>query len=381
METIQSIVNWFISLFEPLRHTFLWPGLAEIGKFIGEHLTSAMLPAFLVAGAISIFIDKQRIVKYMGPEANPTIAYPAAALSGGILTVCSCGVIPIFTSVMSQGAGIGPAFTFLVAAPAVNIMALSYTQSLISNEFLIGRIAVVFCSSILIGLCMRAIFGKGDIEKPPEDIIIMPEEDHTDGEIISFFALLILLMLTATGLFDKYIYSLFLSLFSNSVPSIFACRLYTIFLEIFVIAFFCKKKFTFGETRIWLWKSFSLFKMIFPKVLLGVFVCGLISGNVNLTEYLDHFSANDFKGNLLASVVGALMYFGTIVGVTIVATLKNFGMNAGPAMTLLLAGPAISLPSVVAMMPVAGKKRSLVFLTLVICFSALSGYIFGSCVK
>ena len=140
MTILNTIIEWFKNLLTTCYLGWLWPGFSEAGKFIGEHLISGMIPAFFIAGAIAIFIDKDKITKYMGTKANPLISYPVAALSGGILTVCSCGVIPIFTSIMQQGAGVGPAFTFLMSAPAVNLIALSYTGTLLGRQFFIGRL-------------------------------------------------------------------------------------------------------------------------------------------------------------------------------------------------------------------------------------------------
>ena len=134
IEIFNSIITWFEQFLISCHLGWMWPGFAEAGKFIGEHLLSGMIPAFFIAGAIAIFIDKDRITKYMGAKANPFVSYPVAALSGGILTVCSCGVIPIFTSIMQQGAGVGPAFTYLMSAPAVNLIALSYTGTLLGQS-------------------------------------------------------------------------------------------------------------------------------------------------------------------------------------------------------------------------------------------------------
>lgn len=374
METVQFFVNYFISLFEPLRGTWVWPGLAETGKFLGTHLLSGMVPAFFIAGAISIFLDKQRITKLMGANANPLVAYPVAAFSGGILTVCSCGVIPIFTSIMQQGAGIGPAFTFLMSSPAVNLIALTYTYSLLGSDFLFGRVLAVLFSSIFIGLSMRVFFGKGNVEEPPKGIIIVEDNDHSDSEILVFFILLILFMITSTGTLDSLITPIMNKL-AISGPLMPRIAVLSVFL--LAIVLFCKRYFSKGEIKLWLKKSYSLFTMIFPKVLAGIFVCGCLAAMINLTDYMAYFDNNNVESNLLSAVLGALMYFGTIVGVTIVSTLHDFGMHGGPAMTLLLAGPAISLPSVLALIPIVGVKKALSFLLAVILFSTISGFVFG----
>ncbi len=372
---LQTIVSAFIGIFEPFRDTWVWPGLVEAGKFLGTHLISGMLPAFFIAGAIAIFLDKQRITRLMGAEANPLVAYPVAAFSGGILTVCSCGVIPIFTGILQQGAGIGPAFTFLMASPAVNLIALSYTYTLLGSKFLIGRAILVMLSAMAIGIGMKLLCGKTDKVEAPAGVLIMEEEsDRTDGQLLIFFMLLIAIMVTATGVIDPVLENF---ADASAGTGMLAPRLLLIALEIALLTVVSLKWFYRSELVLWLKKSYSLFILIFPKVLGGIFLAGLLAAMFPLTSYMKFFDANNFSGNFVASLLGALMYFGTIVGVTIVSTLKDFGMHPGPALTLLLSGPAVSLPSIMALVPIIGAKKAAAFLSLVIIFSALSGFIFG----
>lgn len=371
-----DLYNFFFNLYLSLRQSFLWAGFEEAGKFLGTHLISGMIPAFFIAGAISIFLDKQRITRLMGAKANPLIAYPVAALSGGILTVCSCGVLPIFTGILQQGAGIGPAFTFLMASPAVNLIALSYTYTLLGSKFMFYRAFLVMFSAIGIGMGMKMIFGETEETADPVNVIIMEEDqDRSDWQLLAFFVMLIAIMVTSTGVFDSTIDQVAAKF---GIHGILIPRLLLIGLQILLLSVVCKKWFYRAEIILWFKKSKSLFILIFPKILGGIFLCGVITVAFPLTNYMKFFDTNDVGGNLLASIIGSLMYFGTIVGVTIVSTLKDFGMHPGPAMTLLLSAPAVSLPSVLALIPIAGAKRSAAFLFLVIFFSALSGLIFGS---
>lgn len=376
---LQTAAAWLSQLIDPLRGYWFWYGFAKVGDFLATHLISAMVPAFFLAGAIAVFLDKQRITKYMGPEANPLFSYPMAAVSGGVLTVCSCGVIPIFTSILSQGAGVGPAFTFLMASPAVNLIALSYTYSLLGIKFMLWRGLLVMASAIGIGLAMRVVFGavikQDDEEEPCCAVVMADEEGRSDFQLIVYFACIVLIMITATGFLDTPFNALFgyLGVVRKPLPRLLGLAAELIFLIIICIKWFEKE-----EIILWLKKSKSLFCMIFPKIIGGIFICGIIEKNVEITSLIDYVSSNNASGNLLASVVGSLMYFGSIVGVTIVSTLHSFGMHSGPAMALLLSAPAVSLPSVLALIPVAGKLKSVVFLALVVVFSALSGFIFGA---
>ncbi|MBP5470964.1 MAG: permease, partial [Candidatus Riflebacteria bacterium] len=217
-------------------------------------------------------------------KANPLISYPVAALSGGILTVCSCGVIPIFTSILQQGAGVGPAFTFLMSAPAVNLIALFYTGSLLGKSFLYGRTIAVFSIAILIGALMRFCF-PDQIYEPKKSKYVMVEEEknYTDTQLALFFILLILVMLTTTGLLDNY--TLLVTKYIG-VNTGFGSRIITVIFEIILIALWSWKIFDKYEIKLWVKKSYQLFIMIFPKVLAGIFVCGIISKNFPLTEYL-----------------------------------------------------------------------------------------------
>lgn len=373
---LQNLINAFIGLFEPLRDTWVWPGLAEAGKFLGTHLISGMVPAFFIAGAIAVFLDKQRITRLMGANANPLIAYPVAAFSGGVLTVCSCGVIPIFSGILQQGAGIGPAFTFLMSSPAVNLIALSYTYTLLGTKFMVGRAVLVMLCAIGVGLGMRLIFGETPKAETSSDIIIVEEDsDRSDLQLLGFFAVLVLIMVTATGVIDPLILKISSML---NYDGMLLPRVLTMALQIALLAFICTRWFYRSEIVLWLKKSYSLFILIFPKVLGGIFLAGILTALFPLTDYMKFFDTNSIEGNVVASILGALMYFGTIVGVTIVSTLKDFGMHPGPSMTLLLSGPAVSLPSVLALAPIVGAKKAAGFLGLVILFSALSGFIFGA---
>ncbi|HEY9071676.1 MAG TPA: permease [Candidatus Ozemobacteraceae bacterium] len=368
-----------------LKTTWAWPGLEEVGRFLGTHLISGMIPAFFIAGAIGVFLDKQRITRMMGPDAPPWISYPLASFSGAILTVCSCGVLPIFTGILQQGAGIGPAFTFLFASPAVNLIALMYTTTYMGIGFTTARFVAVILLSILVGILMRLVF-KDPTPQPVATLEVVEDEDggRTDRQTLVFFALLVLIMLTSTGVFDAWLKSdqpvihspMFTSRMIRTMDFLLS-KILLILCEIFVLAFALWRWFHPEEIRQWLKKSWSLFVMIFPTVLLGIFISGLLAALLPLTRYMGLFADNSLSSNLLAAVIGSLMYFGTIVGVNVVATLVHFGMDTGPALTLILSGPAVSLPSVLALQGIVGRAKAFTFLLFVILLTALSGLFYG----
>jgi len=375
----------FNRFFAGLKDSWIWPGIKEVGEFIGTHLISGMIPAFLIAGAIAVFLDKERITRLMGPKANPWLAYFTASFSGAILTVCSCGVIPIFTGILQRGAGIGPAFTFLFSSPAINLIALTYTQTFMGGKVALGRVISVIIGSIVIGLCMRFCF-KGEEEEstPQASFMSMDDVQRTNLQIFLFFAMLIFIMLTSTGVFDRYTETLFVGLTFPFLSPIQAAtvkklipKIAFLFLEALVLLIMLKKWFHRDEAIQWLKKSWSLFVMIFPKVLLGIFISGILAALLPLVSLIQTFTQNSLEANFIASLVGSMMYFGTIVGVNIVATLNHLGMHLGPCMTLLLSGPAVSLPSILALIPIVGRKKATVYLIFVIMTTTFSGIIFG----
>ena len=396
-----SLSYLFSSYLAPLRASAVWPGLRELGRFIGSHLISGMIPAFFIAGAISIFVERQRISRLLGENSNPFLAYPFSALMGVALTFCSCGVIPIFAVLVGQGAGIGPSFTFLLTGPAVNVVSMFYTYSLAGWRFTLGRFLFVVISGILVGLGMKAIFGEnppgsvdagawpGKGEVPPVKV----EGPPVEGGIKPFpqtalvMMLLFLIMITATGWFDWILMpegfaagSAYLS--SNGIRGVdfLMAKMMVILTEVIMLAIVLWMWFPWYRTVLWLWKSVDLIVIILPKILVGVFISGMFATLLPLSNphLLATFDNNSLIGNFLAAFIGSLMYFGSIVGINIVATLINFGMHPGPAMALTLAGPAIGLPGLLAIVPVVRAGKVLVFSLLVVAATAFSGLLYGA---
>ncbi|MFZ2960071.1 MAG: permease [Candidatus Ozemobacteraceae bacterium] len=369
----------------PFLESAVRTGLAEVGEFLGAHLLSGMIPAFFIAAGIAVFLDKQRITRLMGRNASPWVAYPVASFSGALLTVCSCGVLPIFTGIRQQGAGIGPAFTFLFSAPAVNLIALTYTFTYMGTKVMVARFVSVIVCSMLIGICMKAIFGEEKAgPEPVAAYAVLDDEGRTDGQTLVFFAMLVLIMTTATGMLDSLTSVLMpIYLFAWISPTMaqplshLVPKLLFMVCEIGVLLVLLKKWFHPDEVTQWLKKAWSLFVMIFPKVLLGIFISGILAAAFPLASFMSWFDANTPKSNLAVAFIGAMMYFGTIVGVNIVATMVRFGMNIGPALTLLLSGPAMSLPELMVLIPLVGPKKAVTYLGLVVVMTASCGLIFG----
>jgi uncharacterized membrane protein YraQ (UPF0718 family) len=342
-----------------------------------------MVPAFFLAAAISTFFSKETVIMAIGKKSNPLVSYPLAAFAGSILTVCSCGVLPIFMSLLQSGAGIGPAITFLYASPAINLISIIYTWKIIPS-MLWARIFAVAVCAIAIGWLMSKIFANMPDEFESEELKIKPSKRKAWQEGV-FFLLLVVVMLTSTNLFS--------GITDHLVPaSWFAARgadvavktaqlagkLLAILIEIILVLVALRMWFTWDDTRKWLKRTYRQSREILPMVILGIFFSGFLGGTSALVSTFSVFSDNSLFSNLAASVIGAMLYFGSIVGVNVVDLFMRWGMHHGPAMALLLAGPSISLPSVLALVPIMGKYRTAVFLGLVVIFTTVVGLLFGT---
>lgn len=374
-EFLMQLAGWLIAS----SHS----GANALIEFLATHLISAMVPAFFLASAISTFFSKETIIMAIGKKSNPLTSYPLAAFAGAILTVCSCGVLPIFMSLLQSGAGLGPAITFLYASPAINLISIIYTWKIIPS-MLWARIFAVAFSSIIIGVMMQKFFANMPEEFQSEELRIKPSKRRAWQEGL-FFLLLVAIMLTSTDLFSSVTNSLIpASWFAwrgdeMAIKSAYlAGKLLAVGLEIILVIVALRMWFTWDDTRKWLKRTGRQAISIMPMVVLGIFFSGFLGGTTLLVSALKNFATNSIFSNLAASVIGAMLYFGSIVGVNVVDLFMRWGMHHGPAMALLLAGPTISLPSIMALMPIMGKYKTAVFLTLVVILTTIIGLIFGS---
>lgn len=360
----------------------------EVLRFVSTHMLSGMLPAFIIAAGIYVFIDKHKITVYLGKNSPKFLSYTISSFAGAILTVCSCGVVPIFTSIYKHGAGIGPAVTFLFSAPAVNVISLIYTNSFLGIKFMFARLVLVMIMSILIGISMELLSiyksnsNDHNIIKKYDANFYTCYEDYDKYwlyKIIILFGLLLLIMLSGTGLLDELFKSC-LSYFGvlSSVYFI-GFKALAILFEYVVFCVYTVYFFSYYELKLLILKSLELMKIILPKMFIGIFITSIFTFLINYADVkiVSFIDQNLFLSNLLSAFVGTLMYFGSIVGVNIVATLINFGMDVGPAMSLLLAGPSVSLPSLLSILSVVGKKYTIFFFCMVVLYSSLFGWIFG----
>lgn len=333
-----------------------WDALLE---YLSAHVLTCLVPAFFIAGAIAAFVSQGSILKYFGAKANKVLAYSVASVSGAILAVCSCTILPLFAGIHKRGAGLGPAITFLYSGPAINILAVVYSARLLGYDLGIARAigAVVF--SIVVGLIMAFIWRKEELEKVnnPSELALPQDEEKTKPQGVTLLYFAVLVGILIFGAAQKW-------LVTGVLLAILAVILY--------------KWFEKGELRYWMEQTWDLFKKIFPILIAGVFVAGIIKALLPQSIVEQWLGGNDLGATLTASVFGTLMYFSTLTEVPIIRALMDLGMGKGPALALLLAGPALSLPNMIVIGRILGVRKTGAYVCLVVVMATITGMIFGN---
>ena len=442
-----------------------------------EHVLLCLIPAFFIAGAIAVFVSQASVMKYLGAKANKILAYAVASVSGSILAVCSCTILPLFAGIYRMGAGLGPATAFLYSGPAINILAIILTARILGLELGIARAVGAICFSVVIGLIMHIIYRKEEIEKANSQIS-MPEPEVsrplwqntlffavmvgvlvfanwgspndfnfkiTDGSTIraavlktpghnsplaGFYTLKLMdgdqkgqeVVLSVDRIVEQTpveglwttiwnckwiiasVFGLLLALililwFSISWWKIALAAVPTVLLAVIlpmegmivmipftaaVIGLSWATSSTKGEAEEWFGSTWTFAKQILPLLLFGVIIAGALLGRPGHEGLIPSewvakaVGGNSLWANLFASVAGAFMYFATLTEVPILQGLIGAGMGKGPALALLLAGPALSLPNMLVIRSVMGTQKTIVFVSLVIVMATISGVLFGS---
>jgi len=311
--------------------------------------------AFFLSGAIAQFMSKGAVMKYFGPSAKKYISYLTASVSGVILAVCSCSVLPMFASIRKKGAGIGPAVTFLFAGPAVNVLAITLTFSLIGTDIGIVRVIGATSVSIIIGLIMSKLYRKTEEVDPDQDLFELDDSSNRAWwQDALFFVLLLGMLLLGV---------------KNPLPTSILAAL----LGIVLYQYFSKE-----ELIEWCNETWNLAKKIVPLFIVGVFAAGMITAIIPRSYMVKFVGANTISANLIAGVSGALMYFATLTEVPIVKSFMDLGMIKGPVISLLLAGPSLSLPNMMVISKVMGLKKTSTYILLVVILSATIGLFAGT---
>ena len=383
-----------------------------------EHVLLCLVPAFFIAGAIAVFVSGPAIMKYLGANAPKALAYGVASVSGTVLAVCSCTVLPLFSGIYRMGAGLGPATAFLYSGPAINVLAIVLTARVLGLELGLARAlgAVVF--AVVIGLMMHFLFRKEELAKA-EAQMAMPvsEAARPLWQSATFFALLVGILVFSNWGPTTSEQGLWRAIYSAKwwLTTICALGLGVALVRWFGLAWakflligmavglaawlapgYPAVAFTVGivglsvvmssdegELGQWLQSSWGFAKQILPLLFAGVLVAGLLLGRPDSEGLVpagwvsSAVGGNSLAANLFASVAGAFMYFATLTEVPILEGLLRNGMGRGPALALLLAGPALSLPNMLVIASVIGWKKTSAYICLVVVMSTTSGLLFG----
>lgn len=335
-------------------------GFNELLNYLSFHVITCLVPAFFIAGAMAVLVTKGAVIKYFGAEAKRWVAYGVASVSGLLLAVCSCTVLPLFAGIYSLGAGIGPATTFLYSGPAINILAIALTGAAIGWHMGAARGAGAILFSIIIGVIMSLLFRKSERERLGEIESLPGETSEKSGKfLVVFFGVLVAILIVSTSKLGTWIkIAVDIGLINS-------------------IAIMVHHYFAEGEFNSWMEETWSLVKMVVPTLLVGVFLVGMVTAVLPPQWIARYVGENTLGANFAASLVGALFYFSTLTEVPIVKGLINLGMNQGPALALLLAGPAVSIPNLLVVNRIMGFKRTLSYFVLVVVMATLTGWLYG----
>jgi len=347
-------------------------------EYAREHVLTCLIPAFFIAGAIAVFVSQASVLKYFGATARKILSYSVASVSGTVLAVCSCTVLPLFAGIYSRGAGIGPATAFLYSGPAINVLAIVLTARILGWELGLARAIGAIIFAVLTGLLMAFFFRKDDAARATGQMYL-PDEDKKGRTLLqdTLYMLTMVLIL---------IFAAFARPATGSTglwPIIFAAKWYITIGLLIVLGIMLKSWFTKDECVNWVESTWGFMKQIFPLLGAGVLVAGFMLGRPghpalipeHYIEYL--VGGNSVWANLFASVSGALMYFATLTEVPILQGLIGAGMGKGPALSLLLAGPALSLPNMLVIGGVMGLKKTAAFCVIIVILSTIAGMCYG----
>lgn len=390
-----------------------------------EHVILCLLPAFFIAGVIAVFVSQGAVMKYFGAKAKKWVAYTVASVSGTILAVCSCTILPLFSSIHKRGAGLGPAVAFLYSGPAINILAIILTARILGFEMGVARIVGAVVFAIVIGSAMSLIYRKEEKAKRDEQLNFpdIPEKRPMWQTAFHFFTLVLILVFANWGKPGEgvtsgawywiwankwYITAVFGILLIYSLIAILKLKWQYVALAaivtaisafisssplvpmvvgiaaLSVITLLDKKE---PENKEWTLSTWDFAKQIMPLLAIGVLIAGFLLGSTHDDTAMAGLIPNEWVANLVggnsvfsnffASIVGAFMYFATLTEVPILQGLMAAGMGKGPALALLLAGPSLSLPNMLVIRGVMGTQKTIVYVLLVVVMATISGLIYG----
>ncbi len=331
-------------------------GVDGLLEYLSAHVLTCLVPAFFIAGAIAVFISQTAVLKYFGPRANKFLSYSVASVSGTILAVCSCTVLPLFGGIYKRGAGIGPAVAFLFSGPAINVLAVVFSARLLGYDLGAARAIAAVAFAAGIGLVMAFIYRRDEAGRDAGAFAMLqndPDAKSVLHQAVFFAVLVAILLVTAAQIWAG----------TAALLAILALVLW--------------RWFSRGDIAQWMRETLHFARLIVPWLLVGVFAAGMLRVALPEDVVSNYVGGNTLSGNALASVMGSLMYFATLTEVPIVRAFMDLGMGKGPALALLLAGPALSLPNMLVIRSIMGTRKTLAYICLVVIMATVTGYIFG----
>jgi len=376
------LLAFFLPIETPRVQGALLEGFFLLKDYAREHVLLCLVPAFFIAGAIGQFVSQGAVLRYLGAKAPRPVAYGVASVSGSVLAVCSCTVLPLFASIYRRGAGLGPATAFLYSGPAINVLALILTARVLGLEIGLARAigAVVF--AVVVGLLMAFLFRREEEERQSQEAdpfaAAAAEETPRQGWQDGLFLLTMvgILVFANWGTPNRQV---------GVFAAVYRVHWWLTGALLVALAVMMVRWYTRDELRGWVDASWGFAKQITPLLLGGILISGWLMGRPGTDAGLIPSSwiagavgGNSWAANLLASVVGSFMYFATLTEVPILQTLLGAGMGKGPALALLLAGPALSLPNMIVIRSYLGTRKTAAYIALVVVMATVSGWLYGA---
>jgi len=429
LKIFTALVSIFVVAYAlPLNNPKIQQAIQEAFRLLQwyarNHTLACVVPALFIAGAIITFLSKDSVMRYLGPNANMPLAYAVASISGCVLAVCSCSVLPMFAGIYNLGAGLGPATAFLYSGPAINVLAIFLSARVLGFSIGAGRFVGAIVFSVVIGLLMAVVFRKGERAKV-QAALQMPESEKPRRSISKtaiFLALMILFLVfsdwynpgnvtvkTADGQQFKAVvihetkdavrFQLEQDLGENKlgdkielqkteiadiqeqktwVIQIHHIRWYLAGLCGLAVIIMAWQWYEREELQQWMYNTWDFAKLLVPLLFGGVFIVGFVSTLLPEKQVAQWVGDNSLRSNLVASVIGAFWYFATLTEIPITQALMKLGMHNGPVLALLLAGPALSLPNILVIRKIIGNAKATVFIMLVVIMSTIMGMFFGA---
>jgi len=359
----------------------LTEAFAMLHEYAREHVLLCLIPAFFIAGAIGVFLGRDSVMKYLGAKANRVVAYSVAAVSGTVLAVCSCTVLPLFAGIYMRGAGLGPATAFLYSGPAINVLAIILTARVLGPQLGVARAVGAIGLAFVVGLLMQLLFRREELERAAAQDDFVTGDEVADRPLWRtglYFAAMVAILVFANWGKPSGVEGAYAAIHGAkwAITGVLALAL------MYMLA----RWFDASELRKWTESTWGFAEQILPLLFAGVLVAGLLLGRPGHeglvpSEWIAGLvGGNSLGANLFAAISGAFMYFATLTEIPILQGLLGSGMGQGPALALLLAGPALSLPSMLVINSILGPRKTIAYVSIVVVLSTAAGWVYGGLV-